>query len=190
MAPRVIGLVGLQGSGKTEVAKVFRGFDVAYVRMGDVVWEELKRRGQEINEASVAKLANELRKEEGLAAIAKRCVPLILERGRGKRAAVVDGIRGIAEVKVFREAFGGDFHLLAVTSSEKTRHSRIAARGRADDATALEKFREKDRRELGWGLADALKDADEALENEGTVEELRRKAADFFERVVGVEAQG
>jgi dephospho-CoA kinase len=190
MAPEVIGLVGLQGSGKTEVAKVFEKSDVPFVRMGDVVWEELKRRGQEITEAAVAKLANELRQEDGLAAIAKRCVPLISERGKGKKVVVVDGIRGIAEVEEFRRAFGEKFHLLAVGSDEKARYSRIASRGRADDAPTLERFREKDRRELSWGLEEALADADFLIKNEGTLEELQRQATGFFNRVVGgVEAK-
>jgi dephospho-CoA kinase len=185
MVPVVIGLVGLQGSGKTEVAKTFARFNVSYVRMGDVVWEELKRRGEEITEASVAKLANELRQAEGLSAIAKRCVPLILERGKGKRAVIVDGLRGIAEVEEFRRAFGEKFHLLGVQADEKARYSRVVSRGRADDAAALEEFRQKDRRELGWGLGDALAHADVTITNEGTLEELRQKAIEFFEQVVG-----
>jgi dephospho-CoA kinase len=185
MVPEVIGLVGLQGSGKTEVAKAFAKFNVSYVRMGDVVWKELERRGGEITEANVAKLANELRQKEGLSAIAKRCIPLILEKGKGKRAVIVDGIRGIAEVEEFRRAFGEKFHLLGVSASEGVRYSRVASRGRADDVAMFERFREKDRRELGWGLGEALAKADVTIANEGTLEELRRKAVEFFERVVG-----
>ncbi len=190
MVPEVIGLVGLQGSGKTEVAKAIAEFDVPFVRMGDVVWEELKRRGQEITEENVAKLANELRQKEGFSAIARRCVPLVLERGKGKVAVIIDGIRGIAEVEEFRKAFGKKFHLWSVISSEKTRFSRIASRGRADDAASREKFREKDKREMGWGLEEALENADVKLENESTIEDLRRKSVDFFKRTVGtVEAK-
>lgn len=188
MALAVIGVVGLQGSGKTEVAKALARFDVPSVRMGDVVWEELKRRGQEITEANVAKVANEFRERDGLGAIAKRCVPLIEARGKGKRAVVVDGIRGAAEVEEFRRAFGGRFHLLAVQASEQVRYSRVASRGRADDVATLERFRGKDRRELSWGLGGAFSQADFTITNEGALKELHIKAVEFFKQVTGGKA--
>lgn len=188
MALEVIGIVGLHGSGKTEVAKTIAEFDVPSVRMGDVVWEEVKRRSQQISESTVAAVAEELRKHEGLGAIAKRCVPLIESRGKGKRAVVVDGIRGIAEVDEFRRSFGDSFHLLAIWANERIRYSRVAPRGRADDVMSLESFREKDRRELGWGLGEALALADFIIVNEGTLKELHKGAIGLFEKVVGGKA--
>ncbi len=181
----VIGIVGLQGSGKTEVAKVAMGLDMPCVRMGDVVWEEVKRRGLEINEANVGAVADELRRRDGPGAIAKRCVPIIERVGVGKRAVVVDGIRGIAEVEEFRGAFGDRFRLLAVWASERTRYSRVSGRGRADDIESLKAFREKDRRELGWGLGEALALADAIVVNEGTLDELRERAAELIESMLG-----
>ncbi|MEM3515026.1 MAG: AAA family ATPase, partial [Candidatus Hadarchaeum sp.] len=100
MAPQVIGIVGLPGSGKTEVAKVFAKLGVPSVRMGDVVWEELRNRGKRITERNVARLSNELRKREGMGTIAKRCIPVIKRIGKDQRAVIVDGIRGMAEVEV------------------------------------------------------------------------------------------
>jgi dephospho-CoA kinase len=189
MALKVIGLVGMQGSGKTEVVKALAEFGVPNVRMGDVVWSELRRRGIEITEKNVAKVANEFRKKDGLGAVAKRCVPLIKENGKGKRAVLVDGIRGIAEVDEFRKAFGKNFYIVAVWSSEGTRHSRIASRARADDAMGIESFRGKDRRELGWGLGEAMACADFLIINEGPIVGLRKEAIKFFRGVVG-EAEG
>lgn len=183
MGLKVIGLVGLTGSGKTEVAKFLSDLGVPRVRMGDVVWRELKRRGREISETSVAELANELREREGMGAIAKRCIPLIRERGREKQAVVVDGIRGLEEVEEFRKAFGEDFCLWGVWAKPSTRYSRISGRGREDDAP--ERFREKDERELGWGLGKAFALADELVINEGSLEELRAQVMRCFGRVVG-----
>lgn len=185
MAIEVIGITGLHGSGKTEVAKALARFDVPCVRMGDVVWEEVRRRGHEVTEANVAKVAGELREREGLGAVAKRCIPLIRARAKGKRAVAVDGIRGAAEVNEFRRAFGKNFHLIAVQAGEQTRYSRIASRGRADDASTPKRFVEKNRREEDWGLKDALALADFAIVNEGTIEELHRKAVDIYKKITG-----
>ena len=181
----VIGTTGPHGSGKTEVAKALARFDVPCVRMGDVVWEEVRRRGHKITEANVAKVANELREREGPGAIAKRCVPLIKAQGEGKRAVAVDGIRGVAEVNEFRRAFGKNFHLIAVRAGEHTRYSRISSRGRTDDAYTRERFREKDRREDDWGLEKAIALADFIIVNEGTLEELHRKAVKIYKQLTG-----
>jgi len=185
MALQVIGIVGLPGSGKSEVAKALVKFDVPSVRMGDVVWGELKRRGQSITEASVGRLSNEFRKNEGMGAIAKRCVPLIESCGKGKRAVVVDGIRGIAEVEEFRKSFGENFHAIGVWASQETRYRRIASRKRADDTITRESFQEKDLRELSWGLGDAIAMSDFMILNEGNVGGLRRKAEELFKKIVG-----
>jgi dephospho-CoA kinase len=181
----IIGVVGLPGSGKTEVAKVAVGLDIPCVRMGDVVWEEVKHRGLEINETNVGIVANELRRKEGLATIARRCIPLIERNGRGKKAVFIDGIRGIAEVEEFRNAFRQRFHLLGMWANQNTRYRRITARGRQDDASGLRVFQEKDRRELSWGLGDALALADHIIVNENTLAELHKKAAKLIKSLLG-----
>ena len=188
MELQVIGIVGLPGSGKTVVANALAKFDVPSVRMGDVVWGELKRRGQDITEAKVGELSNELRKREGMGAIAKRCVPLIESSGAGKRAIVVDGIRGVAEVDEFRKAFGKNFHLVGTWASQETRYRRIASRKRADDAITRESFTEKDLRELSWGLGDAIALSDFMILNEGNIEELRKRSEQLFKKIVGGKA--
>lgn len=188
MSFKVIGIVGLQGSGKTEVARTIARFRVPCVRMGEVVWKEVRRRGQKVTEANVAKVATELREKEGMGAIAKRCIPIIMSRGKGKKAVVVDGIRGAAEVKEFRRAFGEDFYLISVEASEQIRYSRVAARARADDAITPKRFIEKDWREAKWGMEEAMALADFKIVNEGTLEELREKAIGIYKQIIGEKA--
>jgi len=181
----VIGAVGLQGSGKTEVANVAAKMNVPSVRMGDVVWEECVRRGKEVNEHNIAIIANKLREKEGLGAIAKRCILRIAQMGKGKKAVFVDGIRGIAEVEEFRNAFKQRFHLLGIWTNQNTRYQRITARGRQDDASGLKVFQEKDRRELSWGLGDALALADHIVVNENTLAELHKEASKLIKSLIG-----
>lgn len=184
MAPQIIGIVGLPGSGKTEVARVFAELGAPSVRMGDVVWEELRRRGKEITESNVARVSNELRRREGMGAIAKRCIPIIRRVGKGQQAVIVDGIRGIAEVEVFRKSFGENFHLIGCWSSQMTRYRRTSSRRRDDDTGDLRSFHRKDKRELSWGLGDALALADFIIVNEGSLRELEERARELFKKIM------
>ncbi|MCD6248562.1 MAG: flagellar hook-basal body complex protein FliE [Hadesarchaea archaeon] len=182
----VIGVVGLQGSGKTEVAKAISQFGIPRVRMGDIVLEEVRKRGLDLNEQTVGAIAEEIRKIEGAAAIAKRCAPLIRSLGRGKKGVVVDGIRSKAEVDEFREIFGKNFLLIAVKANERIRYERVRSRSRIDDATGPESFREKEKRELSWGLKQAMEAADFTLINEGTLEDLQRQVNKILKKIIQV----
>ncbi|MEA1905275.1 MAG: AAA family ATPase [Candidatus Hadarchaeota archaeon] len=181
----VIGVVGLPGSGKTEIARVAGELDIPRVRMGDVVWDEVRERELELNEENVGTVARELRDKEGLDAIAKRCVPLIEEKGKNKKAVLVDGIRGKAEVEEFRRSFGERFSLLTVKASERTRFKRVSSRGRKDDISSLKAFHEKDERELSWGLDGAMNLADYSIVNEGTLGEFHQQAKEILKKIVG-----
>jgi dephospho-CoA kinase len=72
---------------------------------------------------------------------------------------------------VFRRNFPS-FTLISIDSSFETRLARIKERGRSDDFQSADKLRLRDLRELGWGLDNALKDADMHLSNEGTLAEF------------------
>jgi len=86
-------------------------------------------------------------------------------------------------VEKFREEFGDAFKLVSVWSSQATRFSRISRRRREDDAQGWEEFLKKDRRELSWGLGEAIALSDYLIVNEGTLEELREEAEEIFRRL-------
>jgi dephospho-CoA kinase len=113
-------------------------------------------------------------------AIARRCVPRI--RSTGARLVLVDGIRGDAEVRLFRETFPG-FLLVGIRAPFSERATRLAKRGREDDQDTPRALEERDRRELAWGLDRALAGADHILENDGTLEEFVRAARGLLARI-------
>ncbi len=180
----VIGIVGKQASGKTVAASELSDDDTARVRMGDVVWDEIKERDMEVNEENAGKVANQLREEEGMDAIAKHCVPIINKKLNEGKTVIVDGIRGLSEVKRFKKDFGEDFYLISIEASEETRYNRIKDRKRDDDIKNLEEFKEKEKREIGWGLEEAIDSADYKISNEGTEEDFRKKISRLFEEIM------
>lgn len=185
----VIGIVGLQASGKTLVASHLIDLGASRVRMGDVVWREVENRKLEVNEKNVANVAKELREKEGMGAIAERCIPIIKKKGKKSETVVVDGLRGGAEVEVFRNEFGESFFLISVEAPDKLRYDRIKRRGREDDIEDFESFKEKDERELDWGMEEAMESADFTIINNGSVRDLKIKVSKIFEEITENESR-
>ena len=167
---RVIGVVGLPGSGKSEAAAIARELGVPVVTMGDVIRAASRERGLDpaIHHGEVAKA---LREEDGPAAVADRSLPLIREALADREVVLVDGIRSGVEVEFFEEAFGDAFTLIRVEAPFETRAERVADRGRdADETAGGESLEARDERELGFGMGEAMDRADVTVENTGSLE--------------------
>jgi dephospho-CoA kinase len=175
---RVIGTVGMPGSGKGEFATVARERGVPVVTMGDVIRRECRDRGLDPADHH-GEIAQALREENGPAAIAERSLPLIREELDAHDTVVVDGLRSGVELDAFREAFGERFTLVAIEAPAEVRAERIDARGR--DNTATETLRERDERELGFGMGEAIERADLRIDNSGTLEAFRARAVEVLE---------
>lgn len=176
----VVGLAGMPGAGKSVVVNVAEGRNYGVVVMGDEVREEARRRGLEPVPENIGRIMLELRRLEGEASIAKRCIPKIL--GENKEKIIVDGVRSLAEVEEFRKNFKC-FVLVAVHSSPETRFKRLFHRRRSDDPKNWEIFRERDLRELSVGLGGAIAMAEYMIVNEGGLDVLRRRAERVLERI-------
>jgi dephospho-CoA kinase len=176
---RIIGTVGLPGSGKGEVASVARGLDIPVVTMGDVIRDACRARGLDPADHHGA-VAVSLREEEGETAIAERSLPIIREVLAEHDTVLVDGIRSESEVEHFKETFGDDFRLVAIDAPFDVREERIEDRGR-DDPT-VESLRERDERELGFGMGDAIANADVTIENTETIESFHKQVRNVLEQ--------
>jgi len=170
----------MPGCGKEEVLIVAKDLGFSIVRMGDVVREEAQRRKLPITDAAVGGMAHAEREAYGFGIWAERTLPRI----QGERI-VVDGLRGRAELDVFRKTFGEALVVLAVHASPKTRHERMLRRKRLDDAVTIEAVRARDLRELSWGLGEVIATADIMLVNESSLDEFRREARMALERLHG-----
>ncbi len=177
----VFAFVGAPAAGKTEAASVAKELGIPVITMGEVIREELRKRGLPLNDKNAGRIANELRAREGMDAIAKRCIPRIKARkksaGKNQKVVVVDGVRGIAEVEAFKKEFGNDFVLVRVDAPLSLRYERIRSRGRGDDLDllSLEEFKNREKRELGWGMEEAMKKADKIVENTASLEEFKEQ---------------
>jgi dephospho-CoA kinase len=166
---KVIGVVGLPASGKGEFSKIAAEMGIPVIVMGDMIRNAVKEDGLDPTDTNLGAVANRLRKERGMDAIAYLCIPEI--QRQTAPLVLVDGIRGDAEVELFRKIFFG-FKLICIDSSFENRLSRVAARNRSDDFRTAGELRNRDSRELGWGLGKALEQADMQVTNNGTLDEF------------------
>jgi dephospho-CoA kinase len=180
-AMRIIGTVGLPGSGKGEFADVARRRDVPVVTMGDVVRAECRRRGLDPADHH-GEVARALRAEDGPLAVAERSLPHVEAALRESDTVVVDGLRSEAEVERFREEYGDAFVLVAVEAPFEDRAERVDVRGRDTSAAAGgESLESRDERELGFGMGRAMERADLTVENDGTLERFHDRVAAVLE---------
>ncbi|SDX77155.1 AAA family ATPase [Halobellus clavatus] len=169
---KVIGTVGLPGSGKGEAAAVAREADVPVVTMGDVIREACRERGFDPAEHH-GEMARTLREEDGPAAIAERSLPLIESELERRDAVLVDGLRSDVELDRFREAFGEDFLLVSIEAPFEIRAERLLDRARDDSDLDREALRHREERELGFGMGEVMDRADVVIRNTDTLAAFR-----------------
>jgi dephospho-CoA kinase len=178
---KMIAFVGMPASGKSEAAEISRLSGIPVINMGDIVREETARRGLPPTGENIGGTGTALRQEEGMDAIAKRCVPRISRLD--SRVAVVDGIRNIDEVNYFKSQFGSDFKLIAIHSPFEARFERVKKRARSDDTVNIDELKKRDEREKGWGLDRAIEKADIVIMNTGSIENFQKQIKELLAKI-------
>lgn len=164
----------MPGSGKTAAVKVAADRGIQVLRMGDSVWDEVKRRDLPLEAKVVGRIADEMRESHGPDVWARRTLEKV---DLDAKLVVIDGLRSLAELRVFKNALGQDFVLVHILCPTEVRMQRVMGRGREDDTLTEEAFHERDERELGWGLGEVLEEAEVVISNTGTEQELRMNVA-------------
>jgi len=165
--------------GKEEFLKVAQSKGFAVVRMGDTVRDEAVKTGVRIKDPDVGNFADAERRRHGFGIWAQRTIPRI-----SGKLNLIDGIRGNAEVEVFKAAFSTAIRVVAIHASPAIRLKRTMARKRQDDTTNAFDFEARDTRELTWGLGTVIARADHLIVNENGLDDFRRKASTVLEKIL------
>ncbi len=179
-AVKVLCLTGMPGCGKEEFVRVAQELGFSVVRMGDTVREEAARRNLGTSDAAIGGFAHSEREARGYAVWAERTLPKI-----SQERVLIDGLRGTAELEVFRKNLGEALQVVAVHASPKVRFDRLRQRSRSDAPASWEEFLARDTRELAWGLGNVIATADFLVVNEGELGAFRAQTRQVLERVLG-----
>ncbi|HEY95280.1 MAG TPA: AAA family ATPase [Dehalococcoidia bacterium] len=180
---KVAAIVGMAGSGKSEVANRFEQNGFKRIRFGDITDEEVTRRSVPLNEENERAVREALRSENGMAAYAILNKPKI-DDALKVSDVVVDGLYSWEEYLFLKESYGNDFFVIAVWSSPDTRYSRLAAR-KIRGLTKDESY-SRDKAEIeNVNKGGPIAMADFTIINESTMENLIAEADRIILRVKG-----
>ena len=161
---RLIGIVGMPGSGKSAIFKIAAKYNIPVISMGDIVRHETLKRGLELTSKNVGNTAIELRKKYGKEALAISCIEYIKENYNNEDIIIIEGIRSIFEVNYFKKYYS--LKIIAIHASPKTRFNRLKHRSRDDDTSEWDDFIERDMRELKFTIGEVISLADYMVINE------------------------
>jgi len=180
----IIGLTGSISGGKGVVAEFLKEKGFSYFSLSNEVREEAKLKGIEFVREKLQDLGNELREKEGLGVLAKR----VIKKINSEENIVIDGIRNPAEILELRKLPG--FILISVDAPQKIRFERISKRARESDPRTWSEFLKVDNRDKGEGeknsgqqVGKCMEIADEKLINDSSLEDLREKIEQLFEKL-------
>ena len=170
---KVVAIVGMPGSGKSEVARVFEEHGFKRVRFGDTTDRELITRGLERNEENERYVRQQLRTEHGMDAYARLSLPRI-DGALESSDVVIDGLYSWEEYLLLKEHYGDRFSTAAVWAAPSTRYGRLASR--PVRPLTPDESASRDRSEIEViNKGGPIAMADFTVLNEGSLGDLRRQ---------------
>jgi dephospho-CoA kinase len=124
---KIIAVIGMCGSGKSEAVKFFVESGYKRVYFGEVVMNEMKRLGLEVNEQNERATRENLRKEFGMGAMAVKSLPIIKEFMKNSNV-VIESLYSWEEFKILKNEFGEAFKLLNIYTTKDLRYERLLKR--------------------------------------------------------------
>jgi dephospho-CoA kinase len=126
--PRALALVGMPGAGKTLCAHHLQSRGFFQFRFGQIVVDEVMRRGLVINPENERVVREEFRAKEGMDAIAKRALPHLKEALATHTSIIIDGLYSFSEYKTLSPQFGASMVVVAIVSNRGLRYRRLTSR--------------------------------------------------------------
>jgi dephospho-CoA kinase len=124
---KIIAVIGMCGSGKSEAVKFFEQHGYEKVYFGEVVMNEMKSKGLDVNEKNEREIREALRKEFGMGAMAVKSIDRINELFE-KGNVVIESLYSWEEYKIIKQKFGIAFKLLCIYTTKEIRYKRLGDR--------------------------------------------------------------
>ncbi len=185
----IIFVVGMAGAGKSIISDELVEEGFSYVRFGQLVIDEVKKRGLEINADNEKTVREEFRKEHGMGAMATLNMEKFDELLKISNV-VGDGLYSWTEYKILKEKYGDQMYVLAMYAPPKLRYERLENRAVEGDTDSRfrsipkEKSQLRDYAEIeGIEKGGPIAMADFTVINTGTLEDINMQLHEFFHSI-------
>lgn len=182
MKRKIIALVGMCGSGKSEVSKIFEGLGLTKIRFGDLTDKFLEKEKLLRTEKNERIIRERLRKKYGMAAYA------ILNSKNIKKAlenndVILDGLYSWEEYLYLKEKFEKELIVLLIHASPETRYNRLMKR--KERPLTLTESSTRDRAEIqNLNKGGPIAMADYVIINENkSLKELKEEVISLWEKI-------
>lgn len=176
MGQTIIAVVGMPGSGKGAVTDKLQKLGYPVVHFGNMVYEEVRRRGlNEVKDEIFVR--HDMREKEGLAVMAVHAAEKADKLFSESHTTVVfDGLYSWTEYKFLKDKYGKQLHVIAVVAPRKIRHARVLSRDDGhrkytEEQLNIRELDEIENMEKGGPIAYA----DSYIDNSGSFEEFEQK---------------
>jgi len=176
---KVLGFCGLPGSGKSTIIETIEDLG-KIITMGDVIRNEAKKRNVPLIDENLGKIAKELREIGGPNIVAEKCVEWI--NTLKSKLIFIDGLRSMDEVNIFKKYW--KFPVIAIVVDDDLRFKRLTERGRSDDPKDIKQLKERDNREIGFGLKEVIANSNYQFKNDLPVIESKKKARTLILQII------
>ena len=167
----ILAVVGMTGSGKSELSHYLASLGFPAIRFGQVVVDEIASRGLDLNPANERTVREELRSTYGMDVCARRSLPSIRKALQESPLVIIDGLYSWSEYRTLSAELGENLVLLLVFTARETRYHRLKVR--PERPLTVQEAQERDISEIeNVEKGGPIAFADYALLNDGTKEEL------------------
>ena len=146
---KIIAIVGMAGSGKTEVTKYLIGkLGCPRIYFGKYTFDRIEKEKLEVSYKNERIIREKIRSELGMGAYAKLSLPDIDEYLKEFNFVILESLYSWAEYKIIKEKYGDSFVIVATHTAPKIRFERLVKRKGNRPIKDWEEFQTRDYTEL------------------------------------------